>query len=194
MKKPTYKRKKLFVSQAIQGRLLRRMVFYWIFFQLFQWHALFLSGGITGVSEPRPFVEMYLGFLSNHVLLFAVGLSALPILIWDMLKLSNRIAGPFVQFERVLKQMTRGERAEPVRLRKGDLVTEFQGVFNEFVESRNQELDAGDDAALTPELESFIQAEVAAGNYESADEVIREAIRLLQDCERESEPEDLQPA
>jgi antitoxin ParD1/3/4 len=38
--------------------------------------------------------------------------------------------------------------------------------------------------SLTPELESFVQAKVRSGRYNSASEVIREALRLLDDYEK----------
>lgn len=37
---------------------------------------------------------------------------------------------------------------------------------------------------LTPQLEAFVRAEVEAGRYASADEVLREAVRLLHRRER----------
>lgn len=38
--------------------------------------------------------------------------------------------------------------------------------------------------SLTPELEEFVAGKVASGRYTSASEVVREALRLLEDHER----------
>jgi len=38
--------------------------------------------------------------------------------------------------------------------------------------------------SLTPELENFVQAKVKGGRYNSASEVVREALRLLEDHEQ----------
>jgi antitoxin ParD1/3/4 len=38
--------------------------------------------------------------------------------------------------------------------------------------------------SLTPELEEFVQARVQSGRYNSASEVVREALRLLEDLEK----------
>lgn len=38
--------------------------------------------------------------------------------------------------------------------------------------------------SLTPELEQFVQAKVQSGRYNSASEVMREALRLLDDHEK----------
>jgi antitoxin ParD1/3/4 len=38
--------------------------------------------------------------------------------------------------------------------------------------------------SLTPELENFVQTKVTSGRYTSASEVVREALRLLEDHDR----------
>jgi antitoxin ParD1/3/4 len=38
--------------------------------------------------------------------------------------------------------------------------------------------------SLTPELEDFVQEKVKTGRYNSASEVVREALRLLEDHEK----------
>jgi antitoxin ParD1/3/4 len=38
--------------------------------------------------------------------------------------------------------------------------------------------------SLTPKLEQFVQAKVESGRYNSASEVVREALRLLEDHEQ----------
>jgi antitoxin ParD1/3/4 len=41
--------------------------------------------------------------------------------------------------------------------------------------------------SLTPELEKFVESRVATGRYQTASEVVREGLRLLEDHERQRE-------
>ena len=62
--------------------------------------------------------------------------------------------------------MTQGRHVEPITLRKNDLVHEFVGVFNEFIEHYNQELahraDQDVEQAGTPQSDEADQPELAA--------------------------------
>ena len=42
-------------------------------------------------------------------------------------------------------------------------------------------------ASLTPDLEEFVRTELARGRYNSADDLVREAIALLRDQERRAD-------
>ena len=41
--------------------------------------------------------------------------------------------------------------------------------------------------SLTPELDAFLQGRVSSGRYQTASEVVREALRMLERAERERE-------
>jgi len=134
-------RNKLYVSQAIQGRMLRNVALYWLVYHLIFWHLLFIVGGL-GSDISLPFGVRYMNFFTDHFLLIICGAAILPMVLWDMLKLTHRTVGPFVRFERAMKEMAQGKQITKVTLRKKDHVTEFLGVFNEFVEYHNREIEA----------------------------------------------------
>lgn len=134
-------RKRVYVSRAIQGRLLIRLGAYFIVYHVLLWHILFVTHELP-FGGSGSFADRYAAFFARHAILLVFMAAVLPILLWDMLKFSHRVAGPFVRFEQALKQMTRGEIIKPISLRKGDLVLEFLDVFNEFIAARNGELSS----------------------------------------------------
>jgi len=77
-----------------------------------------------------------------------------PVLIWDMLKFSHRIAGPIYRFRRALEDHVSGGPLKAVSLRDGDLMGDFQGTFNEFVayvHSQNTDSARRDEATTAVE-------------------------------------------
>jgi len=140
--KTTNLRRKLYVSRAIQGRLLWRMVGHWLFYNLLVWHALlvvdFHRYAVTGLFDGGPrmsLLEFYADFASRNVVLLVMALVVAPITLWDMLKLTHQIAGPLVRFQNTLRKMTAGKPVTKVALREGDLLLEFEEVFNAFLAS-----------------------------------------------------------
>jgi hypothetical protein len=133
-------RKKLYVSGAIQGRILRRFTLYWVLYHLLLWHALFLTTGLLAGGKIQPFFQAYWAFFEDNWILLLCAAVVFPLVFGDMLKMTNKIAGPLVRFERALRAMSAGQRVEPLAIQKDDMVHEFLDVFNQFIERRNQEL------------------------------------------------------
>ena len=133
-------RKILYVSAPIQRTIMLRVVLYWLGYNFLIFHLLFITSAAFWNGFEASFAECYLTFLRGNLLLVLCSLATLPIILRDMLRLTNHVAGPFVQFERALKAMTAGEEVGPVNLRKGDLVGKFKEVFNDFVRHYNAEL------------------------------------------------------
>jgi hypothetical protein len=57
----------------------------------------------------------------------------MPFMVWDLMKLTNRIAGPLCRFESLLKEFGKTGKLKLAVLRQGDLLTDYQTQFNEFV-------------------------------------------------------------
>lgn len=151
-------RKRLFVSRDIQGKILWRLVGYWVVYHLVLWHALFLiqlqrhyyMGAVAGI--PRASVgELYVRFAQEYWIILAMSAAMFPAVLRNMLYLTHQVAGPLVRFREVLRKLARGERVEKIKLRPGDLLTEFQDAFNEFLESDRMRQAPSSDASRKPE-------------------------------------------
>jgi hypothetical protein len=53
-----------------------------------------------------------------------------PPLILDALRFAHRLVGPLYRFRKTIQAIATGEEVEPVKLRKGDLLLDFQDDFN----------------------------------------------------------------
>ena len=50
-----------------------------------------------------------------------VSLLLLPLVIFDMIRFSNRFVGPLLRLRRSMRQLARGQRVEPLKFRSNDL-------------------------------------------------------------------------
>lgn len=138
-------RRKRFVSREIQGNLLRRLAVYWFIYHFVLWHTMFLyryleyRGWLFAGATPLTFRELYTAFAIQHYSVLVCAVAIFPVVLWDMLKMTHRVAGPMVRMRNELRRLTRGERVAPVRLRHDDMLTDFVAAFNEFVASRAAE-------------------------------------------------------
>lgn len=134
-------RKRLFVNRDIQGRLLARTGLYWILYHAVLWMAMFFiryaehRGAIMAGAEPRSFGDLYGQFVHENSSLWVCAFAILPIVLWDLLKFSHRVAGPLVRFQRVLESLTAGQTVNEVRLRRGDLLFDLEIAFNQYLAS-----------------------------------------------------------
>ena len=54
----------------------------------------------------------------------------LPIVLIDIVRLSNRFAGPLVRLRRSMRALARGEKVQPIHFRGSDFWQEFADEFN----------------------------------------------------------------
>jgi hypothetical protein len=132
-------RKQLLVDRRVQGALMLRTASYWLYC-LLTLTLLTLCWRIAN-SEPQPF-QSHLQALKADFAPAAIGsLLLLPIVLIDVLRLSNRFTGPMYRVRRTMSQLACGEQVPPLTFRDGDYWTEFAGDFNA-VAARLQELEA----------------------------------------------------
>ncbi|HEY2760228.1 MAG TPA: hypothetical protein VGI75_05780 [Pirellulales bacterium] len=121
-------RKRLFVDHKVQGVLMLRAVVYWLCCLATFGLALLAWELLTGPNQPllQYFVDAWHYFLPTAI----VSVGILPLLLYDILKLSNRFTGPLFRLRRELRRLAAGETVAPIRFRIGDFWPELADEFN----------------------------------------------------------------
>ena len=134
-------RKNYYVSKIVQGGILRRLAVYWVLYHAMLWHSMFLlrfldyRAALSAGGPQLTYGELYAAFASEHYSVLVCAAAIFPIILWDMLHLTHKVAGPLVRFRNMFRVMAQGERPERIRLRDGDLLDEFCESYNDFVDS-----------------------------------------------------------
>ncbi|MBT4864778.1 MAG: hypothetical protein HON53_06580 [Planctomycetaceae bacterium] len=153
MSRPQHQRKQVYVSRAIQGRIVSKLAMYWATYHLALWHGMFLFHYFLYrsqlMADPQmatiPFGTQYSQFMSQNYSMLMCAAAVFPLIFWDMMKVTHRVAGPLVRFAHTLSELKQGKKVRPVTLREGDMLTEFRDDFNEYLEAAGLLLD--DDTA-----------------------------------------------
>jgi hypothetical protein len=121
-------RKKLFVDPKVQGALVVRAVLYWVVCLVTLTLMLLCWRILTGAARPfyTHFDDMWFNFGPALVASFVL----LPLVIIDIVQLSNRFAGPLVRLRRSMRALARGEEVSPIKFREGDFWQDFADEFN----------------------------------------------------------------
>ena len=138
-------RSRLFVSRSIQGIVMGRFALYWIGYHFALWHGMLLYGYVRGnmfqtflTGSRMSFWEYYVKFFQANSTILICAAAICPIMLWDTLRVTHRIAGPVERFKSVLKKLARGEEVKEVQLREKDLLEDLRVAFNEFLASRDK--------------------------------------------------------
>jgi hypothetical protein len=145
-----FKRKKLFVDKAVQGGIALRLTSYWLC-------ASIVSGALLTVLQcfSDPLTPFHVHLARANQLLVPVGacyLMLLPMVIFDMMKLTNRFAGPVLRLRRCLQELSRGEFQGELRFRDGDYWQELADDFNRVAHvMRQQQAELRDEKPVATE-------------------------------------------
>ncbi|MBX9789200.1 MAG: hypothetical protein K2Y37_09825 [Pirellulales bacterium] len=126
-----FKRSRLLIEPSVQLTLVRHVVIYWIC-TVVTVELLNLTRQIAIGPERESFwAYLFNEDLTQALIRLAIGsLLVLPLVIWDMLKLSNRFAGPIYRMRRTLRGISESGTVENVRLREGDFWADFAQELN----------------------------------------------------------------
>jgi methyl-accepting chemotaxis protein len=140
---PERRRRKL--VNKFQHKLIARMIFYGAVYQLTLWNFLFCWRLLA--SGGGNFFQEYAQFSREFAPMLLCFLLVMPPLIWDAVRFSHRIAGPIVQINSAIRNVTEGSPLDYVRLRENDELTELQDDFNSMLDTLSR---AGTVNLVTP--------------------------------------------
>lgn len=128
MSERSWFRKRFFVDYRLQGALVVRVVLYWLMCLLTMSLLLLSWGMIMGPARPMNdrLSELWAIFGPAAV----VSLVLLPGVIVDLLRLSNRFAGPMFRLRRSMHDLAQGKSVAVVRFRPHDFWRELADDFN----------------------------------------------------------------
>jgi hypothetical protein len=177
-----FRRKRLYIDPKIQGTLLVRTTVYWLLCLLTASSVLAVWMTITGPARPlrHPFHDFWNEF--GPAFIFAMLM--LPVALFDLLRLSNKMAGPIYRLRNELRKLAMGEPARPIELRSGDFGTDLAQEFNAVLRRVN-ELEAklngdgnsdraADTATPQPEPQSPEPRVVTTADADSALELLNQ--------------------
>ena len=124
----TWLRKRFFVDYRVQGALIVRVVLYWLMCLLTMMLLLLGWGMIAGPVRPlnAHLTELWAFYGPAAV----ASLLLLPAVVFDLVRLSNRFAGPMFRLRRSMHDLAQGKPVAAVRFRQGDFWQEFADDFN----------------------------------------------------------------
>ncbi len=121
-------RKQLFVDPKVQGALVARVVFYWVVCLTTITLMLLCWRIVTGPARMfyTHFNDMWFFYGPAAIASFLL----LPLVVVDIIRMSNRFVGPLVRLRRSMRALARGEHVAPIQFREGDFWQEFADEFN----------------------------------------------------------------
>jgi hypothetical protein len=126
------KRKRIFVDPKVQGSLVLRVAFYWLVCLITITLMILCWRILTGPARLfyTHITDMWYFFGPALVASFVL----LPLVVVDVVRLSNRFVGPLVRLRAAMRALARGEDVRPIRFREGDFWQEFAEEFNTLVD------------------------------------------------------------
>jgi hypothetical protein len=131
--KRKYKRTRLLVDPSFQLRLGLRMCLYlllYVFIVLIIAFVLQCLEGIASDGHPRTFVDFCREFFFREKGILHALLLAMPLCFYNLLKFSNRVAGPLYRCRKVMQEMATGKPVPEFTPRQHDLMPELFQAFN----------------------------------------------------------------
>ncbi len=125
---PGLMRQQLLVDQNVQGSLLQRTALYCAASVTYFFVILIFREWIS--SPAGSFYDAVFSSLGESTYWVPGFILLIPIVAYDLLKLTNRFAGPFFRLRREMQRLARDESEMSLRFREGDFWVEIADDFN----------------------------------------------------------------
>jgi hypothetical protein len=131
MTEQKHKRRRLLIDLPIQVSLVLRATMYWIISVLTQVTIIVVVSVIGATSSaPNAFTVPALQLRWLVQLVVVASLLLLPVILYDVVRLSHRWVGPIYRLRTSLQALSRGDAVPPISFRAGDFWQELAGDFN----------------------------------------------------------------
>ena len=159
---PHFRRRIFLVDAKVQGALLIRVVTYWIYcvftisLLLIWWEAF--------AGPPREFMTVVRDIYQRFAPAAGASLLLVPLVVIDVLRMSNRFAGPARRLKDGLRELGEGKQVRPMTFRDNDFWQETAAEFNRVNDRINQLVarKARHSAAVDSEDVALVEPELAA--------------------------------
>jgi len=115
-------------DREVQGALMLRVVMYWFFCLLTITLMLVCWSVVSG--PPRRFAPLIADLYSRYAPALAASLLVLPIVMIDVVRLSNRFVGPVKRLRDAMAALAEGDEVRPIKFRDRDFWMPLADLFN----------------------------------------------------------------
>jgi len=126
-----YQRNKFFVDASVQGALIVRTFMYWL--MCLTTLTIWLVGWRVLTEPADLFANHLVAVWSQFGPAAIASLLLLPIVIFDIVRMSHRFAGPMFRMRRDVRNVLQGETIDELRLRDDDYWQEFANDLNKIL-------------------------------------------------------------
>jgi hypothetical protein len=123
------KRARKYVDRNVQGGLLTRMAIHW---GVFFFSSAFAYIVVQAIVSPNgtTFLQRVQNSITEFSLLGLLMLTLMPAFLLDVVRFSNRFAGPIVRLRRFLRELGENGEVPPLKFRDDDFWMEIAKEFN----------------------------------------------------------------
>jgi hypothetical protein len=143
------KRQRLIVDPAMQFGLVLRIGWYLLLWSVVAFHVSFLFfvyGTFLHGGPHRHFFGLYADFFFTEKPFLTTVVVIAPLVLYDILKFSHRIAGPLYRCRRVMRDMVEGKAVPEFKAREHDFLDDVFADFNALIRAWNARVGSGQHA------------------------------------------------